>query len=149
MKAPEVVQDVGAQYLKGTYGTAPGAKDSKAKELFLAAYTARFGEKPPKPFIDNCYDAVAILALAAHLAKSDQSWAIRDAVRQVANAPGHEVQPGEFKEAFQLIDRGEKINYRGASGEVDFDHYGDVVSPIEVWKLDDKGNIVTERIEDV
>lgn len=149
MKAPEVVKDVGAQYLKGTYGTAPGSKDSKSKELFLAAYTARFGEKPPKPFIDNCYDAVAVLALAAHLAKSDQSWAIRDAVRQVANAPGQEVKPGEFKEAFQLIDRGEKINYRGASGEVDFDHYGDVVSPIEVWKLDDKGNIVTERIEDV
>jgi branched-chain amino acid transport system substrate-binding protein len=66
----------------------------------------------------------------------------------VANPPGDTIEPGEFEKAFQLIGQGKKINYRGASGEIDFDQYGDVVSPIEVWKIDDSGNIVTVRVED-
>jgi ABC-type branched-subunit amino acid transport system substrate-binding protein len=148
MKAPEVVQNVGAQYLKNTFGTAPGSRDSNAKTRFLGAYTARFGEKPPKPYIDNAYDALAVIALAIQQAKSSDPKAIREAIAQVANPPGDAVEPGEFAKALQLLGEGKKINYRGASGEIDFDQYGDVVSPIEVWKIDDSGNIVTVRVED-
>src|SRR5215471_10818538 len=64
MKVPEVVDHVGAQYLKGADGTRPGARDSSAKTRLAEAYTKRFGEKPPKPYIDNCYDAIAVLGLA-------------------------------------------------------------------------------------
>lgn len=149
MKAPEVVQNVGAQYLKGTYGTTPGAREGSAKTRFAEAYTTRFGAKPPKPYIDNCYDAIAVLALAIHQAKSSEPKAIRGALRQVANPPGDSVEPGDFQKAFELIGQGKKVNYRGASGEVDFDAHGDVVTPIEVWKIDDNGKIVTERLEDV
>jgi len=149
MKAPEVVQNVGAQYLKGTYGTTPGAREGSAKTRFLEAYTKRFGEKPPKPFIDNCYDAIVVLALAVHQAKSSAPRAIREAIRQVANPPGETIEPGDFQKAFELISQGKKVNYRGASGEVDFDAQGDVVTPIEVWKIDDGGTFVTERLEDV
>jgi ABC-type branched-subunit amino acid transport system substrate-binding protein len=148
MKAPEVVKNVGAQYLKETFGTAPGAKDSAAKTRFLDAYTARFGEKPPKPYIDNGYDAIAVIALAIQQAKSSDPKAIREAIAQVANPPGETIEPGEFEKALQLLAQGKKINYRGASGEIDFDQYGDVVSPIEVWKIDQGGNIVTVRVED-
>jgi branched-chain amino acid transport system substrate-binding protein len=148
MKAPEVVQNVGAQYLKDTYGTVPGSRDSTAKSRFLEAYTARFGDKPPKPFIDNAYDAVAIIALAIQQAKSDTPAAIRDAIAKVANPPGDAIEPGDFDKAFQLLAQGKDIDYRGASGEIDFDARGDVVSPIEVWKIDDKGSIVSVRVED-
>jgi ABC-type branched-subunit amino acid transport system substrate-binding protein len=148
MKAPEVVQNVGAQYLKGTHGTAPGARENNAQKRFLEAYTARFGEKPPKPYIDNAYDAVAVIALAIQQAKSSEPAAIRDAIAKVANPPGDAIEPGEFDKAFQLLAEGKEINYRGASGEIDFDERGDVVSPIEVWKIDDSGNIATVRMED-
>src|SRR6266571_5341907 len=120
-----------------------------AKARFVEAYTQRFGEKPPKPYIDNCYDAMAVLALAIHQAKSSEPKAIRDALRQVANPPGESIEPGDFQKAFALISQGKKVNYRGASGEVDFDEHGDVVTPIEIWKIDDSGKIVTERLEDV
>lgn len=148
MKAPEVVQNVGAQYLKGTYGTTPGSREGGAKTRFAEAYAQRFGEKPPKPYIDNCYDAIAVLALAIQQAKSSAPRVIRDALRQVANPPGDSVEPGDFQKAFRLINQGQKVNYRGASGEVDFDAYGDVVTPIEVWKIHDSGQIVAERLED-
>src|SRR4030095_244015 len=39
MKAPEVVHNVGVQYLKGTYGTTPGAREGNAKARFVEAYT--------------------------------------------------------------------------------------------------------------
>jgi len=149
MKAPEVVHNVGAQYLKGTYGTTPGTRESGAKARFVEAYTKRFGEKPPKPYIDNCYDAIAVLALAVHRARSSDPRALRDALRQVANPPGDSIEPGDFKKAFALLGEGRKVSYRGASGEIDFDANGDVVTPIEVWKIDDRGMIVTERLEDV
>jgi branched-chain amino acid transport system substrate-binding protein len=149
MKAPEVVHNVGVQYLKGTYGTTPGSREGNAKTRFVEAYTKQVGEKPPKPYIDNCYDAIVVLALAVHHAKSSEPKAIRDALRQVANPPGEAIEPGDFQHAFDLISQGKKINYRGASGEVDFDDHGDVVTPIEVWKIDDQGMIVTERLEDV
>jgi len=67
----------------------------------------------------------------------------------VANPPGEPLEPGDFQLAFELISQGKKVNYRGASGEVDFDEHGDVITPIEVWKIDDSGTIVTERLEDV
>ena len=149
MKAPEVVHNVGAQYLKGTYGTTPGAREGSAKTRFAAAYTQRFGDKPPKPYIDHCYDAIAVLALAIQQAKSSEPKAIREALRQVANPPGDSVGPGDFQQALALLGAGKKVNYRGASGEIDFDAHGDVVTPIEVWKIDDSGTIVTERLEDV
>ena len=148
MKAPEVVHNVGEQYLKGTYGTTPGAREGNAKARFVEAYTKRFSDKPPKPYIDNCYDAIAVLALAIHHARSSEPKAIRDALRQVANPPGEAIEPDDFQRAFDLISQGQKINYRGASGEVDFDDHGDVVTPIEIWKIDERGMIVTERIED-
>jgi len=148
MKVPEVIQNVGVQYLKGTYGTTPGSREGNAKVRFVEAYTKQFGEKPPKPYIDNCYDAIAVLALAIHQAKSSEPKAIREALRQVANPPGEAIEPGDFQRAFDLIGQGTKINYRGASGEVDFDDHGDVITPIEIWKIDDRGMMVTERLED-
>jgi branched-chain amino acid transport system substrate-binding protein len=149
MKAPEVVHNVGGQYLKGTYGTTPGSREGNAKTRFVEAYAKQFGEKPPKPYIDNCYDAIAMLTLAVHYAKSSEPKAIRNALRQVANPPGEAIEPGDFQHAFDLIGQGKKINYRGASGEVDFDDHGDVITPIEVWKINDHGMIVRERLEDV
>ncbi|MGE3539192.1 MAG: ABC transporter substrate-binding protein [Candidatus Tectimicrobiota bacterium] len=149
MKAQEVVQNVGLQYVQGTYGTTAGARESRAKTRFIEAYLQRFGDRPPKPYIDTCYDAVALLALAIQQAGSSVPKAIREALRQVANPPGEEIEPGEFHKAFMLLSQGTKVQYRGASGEVDLDPQGDVVSPIEIWKISDNGSIVTERLEDV
>ena len=44
------------------------------------------------------------------------------------------------------MNQGQKINYEGAAGSVDFDKHGDVVTPIEVWKYS-KGSIETVKLE--
>jgi hypothetical protein len=102
------------------------------------------------PFITNAYDGMAVIGLAVYAAKVNglelTSGNIRDNLRAVANPPGEIIKPGEFIKAVNLLNRGQKINYEGAAGSVDFDKHGDVVTPIEVWKFS-KGNIVTVKIE--
>ena len=94
---------------------------------------------------------MSTIGLAAYAAKvkglSLTSKNIRDNLRVVANPPGEVIKPGEFQKAFDLIKAGKPINYEGAAGSVDFDKNGDVITPIEVWRYNRKGEIVTVRVE--
>ena len=67
-------------------------------------------------------------------------------MRVVANPPGESIVPGDFERAFMLLNQGKAINYEGATGTVDFDEKGDVITPIEVWQFSN-GKIVTKRME--
>ena len=138
-KSEDIVKVLGAKRLEGQKGTAPGTVGGEAFDKFNAYYKAEFGRLPPKPFITNAYDATAVIGLAAYAAKVKglplTSRNIRDNMRFVANPPGEVVIPGEFKKAFALLKQGKQINYEGAAGSVDFDKYGDVVTPIEVWEF--------------
>ena len=67
-----------------------------------------------------------LLALAIEKAGSTDRTAVRDALREVSNAPGEVVVPGEWKKAVELIAAGKDINYEGVSGQHEFDKAGDV-----------------------
>jgi hypothetical protein len=93
---------------------------------------------------------MAVIGLAAYATKAKglplTSENIRDHLRVVANPPGEPIYPGEFQKAFALLSEGKEINYEGATGTVDFDQNGDVLTPIEVWQFS-RGTIVTIRME--
>ena len=147
-KSPALIEAIGPQYLNGSFGTAPAAVEPAAKDLVVAAYEAEYGEVPVRPFFVNAYDAVILLALAIEKAGEAKGPAIRDAIREVANPPGESVGPGPegLRRALELLRDGVDINYEGAAGPHDFDQFGDVITPIEVWKIQD-GKIETERYE--
>lgn len=149
-KSEVIIQSVGAENLEGMMGTAPGSTGGKALEAFNTAFKQAYGMLPPLPFITNGYDAMAVIGLAAYQAMTKDlpltSANIRDQLRSVANAPGTVIMPGEFQKAFELIKKGEDINYEGAAGAQDFDANGDVITPIEVWKYTG-GKIETVRME--
>jgi len=92
---------------------------------------------------------MAVIGLAAYAAKVKglplTSKNIRDNLRAVANPPGKVILPNQFKKAFALLKKGEKINYEGAGGAVNFDKNGDVTTPIEIWKYTG-GKIKTVKI---
>jgi ABC-type branched-subunit amino acid transport system substrate-binding protein len=142
----DLVQSVGAQYLNGTYGTVAGTAETDALLTFKDAYEAEYGELPPQPYIDTAYDAVVLMALAAQKAGKADGTSIRDNLRAVANPPGEVVGPGVdgIKRALDLIKQGKDINYEGAGGSQDFDEYGNVLTPIKIWKIDN-GEIVDVR----
>lgn len=141
MKAPEVVEQIGADYVNGSYGTVPQSPESAALTKFQDAYKAKYGEVPPLPYIDTAYDATMLIALAAAKAGSSDRTAIRDALRDVASAPGEVVGPGDYAKAIELIKAGTDINYEGAAGSQDFDKNGDVPGTIGMWSFED-GKIV-------
>jgi ABC-type branched-subunit amino acid transport system substrate-binding protein len=150
-KSPEMAEVVGWDALEGTLGTSPGAPDSPHLQEFTTAYTeAYFVEAIAHPFTAETYDAVVLIGLAAAKAgTTTDAVAIRDALRLVANPPGEVVGPGVegIKKALMLIAEGEDINYEGAAGPVDFDENGDVVGPIEIWKVEDGEIKSTGRFE--
>ncbi|CAN2040136.1 branched-chain amino acid transport system substrate-binding protein [Candidatus Magnetomoraceae bacterium gMMP-15] len=149
-KSDDIIKAIGAENLEGKMGTAPGSAGGNPYVIFSADYKAEFGQLPPLPFITNGYDAMAVIGLAAYAANVKgmalTSKNIRDNLRAVSNPPGEIIQPGEFKKAFDLLKKGQAINYEGAAGSVDFDNNGDVVTAIEVWKYK-QGKIVTVRVE--
>jgi branched-chain amino acid transport system substrate-binding protein len=146
MKSTELIDAIGAEHLEGMVGTAPEAReDSDAAVRFREAYEARFGELPPRPYIDTGYDAVFLLALAIEKAGSTEGPAIRDALHEVATGPGETILPGEWEKAKQLIADGQDIDYQGAAGSQDFDENGDVPGTFGIWRIEG-GQIVTDRI---
>ena len=150
-KSEDIAKAIGPRNVANQRGTAPGSAKGKSYDIFIADYRAEYGRLPPLPFITNAYDGAAVIGLAAYAAKVKgmplTSTNIRDNLRAVANPPGEVIQVGEFKKAFDLLRAGKQINYEGAAGSVDFDRHGDVVTPIEVWRYDSKGKIVTVSME--
>ena len=106
----------------------PGAPETDAGAAFEAAWEEAYGDLPPLPYLNEVYDAVYLISLAAEHADSVDATAIRDALREVASAPGTAVGPGTegWQAAVAALDAGEDINYEGAAGPVDFDENGDV-----------------------
>lgn len=146
LKAPEIIEAIGAKYLEGSYGTAPQTpSDSPAAQNYLKAYKKRFGEIPPKPYIDTTYDAVYVLALAIQKAGKADGKALKAELRNVSNPPGEKVLPGEWAKAVKLLAEGKDIDYVGASGSLNFDENGDVSGSFAHWMIKD-GKIETVKV---
>ena len=152
VKGPEWIDAIDLwDELEGTLGTAPAGPARAEKDAFESAYTATFGFPPSHPFMGEHYDAAILVALAAAKAgTTTDAAAIRDALRDVANAPGEIVGPGRegVARALQLIAEGQDINYEGTAGNVDIDANGDVFGSIGIWKVEggeivDTGEFIT------
>lgn len=147
LQSEDLVAAVGAPALEGTYGTAPlPPAESPAYALFRDAYAAKFGTPPPQPYMPESYDGIFVLALAMEkVGPGATGQQIRDALRDVANAPGEPIFPGEWSKAKELIRQGVDIDYRGASGPVEFDANGDVMNATYgIWRFEG-GHIVQVR----
>lgn len=129
----------GAMRIDGFLGTGPRtAPDAPEYLTFrerLRAGLARPAPYEPEAYTASCYDAAALLYLALAEAGTTEGDAVRDALRRVAGtAAGTIVRPDEIGRGFTLVREGTAINYEGASGSVDFDEFGDVLSDYTVWR---------------
>lgn len=144
MRDQAVVQAVGAQALRGAFGTAPGtaaapAQRRRYEEAFRRANPAM---DPAGAFVAQSYDATFVAALAIQKAGRAEKAAIAAALRGVSAPPGEVVGPGEWAKARQILAGGGEVNYEGASGPIDFNAAGDARGRVEVWDIAD-GRIST------
>ncbi|WP_138498169.1 ABC transporter substrate-binding protein [Nostoc sp. PA-18-2419] len=142
MKSDEFPSQVGkasdGKYIvSGTIGTVPGS-DGKALDAFRKLWQEKKGGSPGE-FAAQSWDAAALLVLAAQAAKENTGVGIAKHIREVADGPGTEVT--DVCEGLKLLKQGQKINYQGASGNVDVDANGDVVGVYDVWTVGDDGKI--------
>lgn len=92
-------------------------------------------------FAPHTYDCGAVFALAAIAAGSDDPAAIAEEVVGVTRE-GTECQA--IDECVQLLEAGEDIDYRGASGPLDFSEVGEPsIAIYDILSLDEQGEVQT------
>ena len=128
---------------EGVYGTNPDTNPPTSEYGdFSTIYQAYFPGAEPPPFTANMYDAAILVALSIEQAGSATDHVkIRDSLYDVSK-DGKVFGPGQLGEALQAIRNGVNIDYKGASGPVDIDDNGNVVSNYIVWKVQN-GQFVT------
>lgn len=147
LRADEVLEAVGAQYLEGAVGVDNAQVEGPSVDAFNAAYREAFDEEPNRPGLHINYDAAAVVLLAMAAADEVDGTSIRDHIRAVTNPEGEEVYPGVdgFRKALGLLKDGKTIRYVGASGPIKFDENGDVFRPVLVWTVKD-GQLAQDHV---
>ena len=135
----ELIIDVMGDDVEGRFGTSPGSDPEWAGfQTYSADYEARYGTRPPLPFMDSAYDAIVVIGLAIAKAHVDgvevTGTVLRDYVRVVSNPPGETVGVNDFERALSLLQEGADIAYSGAASDVEFDDVGDVITAVEIWQ---------------
>lgn len=144
-----VIEQIGADNLKDNLMITQAASDPEnvSYQIFAKEFTTAYAADkldPAAPYASHGYDATFLVALAIEKAGAADRSKISAALREVANAPGEVIRPGEWKKAKELIAAGTDINYEGASGPVDFDDKGDVAGFYSVNRVGDDGKYAME-----
>jgi len=123
---------------EGVYGTNPDTQPgTKEYNEFRTLYSSYFplGARDAPAFAANTYDAAVLIALAIQrVGNTTDRAAIRDALVQVSSKPGTPYTPAQVGAALQAAKDGIDIDYKGASGAVDFESNGNVKGGFIVWQ---------------
>ena len=125
-----LIKEIGEDKLKTSFFTSPSSPKSEMGDRFEKLYVAAYKTTQDKIFIGQVYDSIMLTALAIEKAGSTDRVKVRNALREIANAPGEIVGPGDWKKAKELIDAGKDIDYTGATGSMDFDAKGDIAGVV-------------------
>ncbi|MEJ8473689.1 ABC transporter substrate-binding protein [Roseibium algae] len=143
MKSDAPINELGAENLANFVASSPVGEKSNALDLFNEAFKA-IGGDPDAIFANTSYDAAFLLALAVEKAGGDKAT-VNKALREVSNGEGEVILPGEWAKAKKLIAEGTAIDYKGASGDQDFDAAGDVPGTYALFEVGTDGfEVVTE-----
>ena len=108
--------------LKKSFGYVPGSSGKRAG--FFDRVAKEGGIDISFPYTGESYDAAALIVLAIQAGGSADSISISKNIMDVANEPGTKIYPGEIKKGLDLLSKGKKINYEGATG-VSFNELGE------------------------
>jgi ABC-type branched-subunit amino acid transport system substrate-binding protein len=120
-----ITYPVAHDHLISVYGT---SVSGKAADEFNSIFAAMFpGPNQPLANANYAYDSVISQALAVDKANSIAGPDINAAMTQVTNPPGTACYT--YKDCLALLKAGTKINYEGASGDLNYNKYQNVFGP--------------------
>jgi serine/threonine-protein kinase len=98
------------------------------------------------PFVANQFDAAILAALTLEAAGPDADAArLRRTLREISRG-GRVYGPQELPQLLAALRRGERVDYVGASGDVDLDENGDVESDLVTWIVTGGAIVETGRV---
>jgi ABC-type branched-subunit amino acid transport system substrate-binding protein len=123
--------------LTSVFGTSvTGAANDAFISLFNTLYP---GQKAAGPLANAnyAYDSVISLALADDYAKTTDGKTVAKDMTKVTNPPGTACYT--YKSCLSLINAGKKINYQGASGDLDYNQYNNTFGPYGAFQVGTSG----------
>jgi len=130
-----ITYPVAAAHLTSVYGT---SVTGQAADEFNKVFAAQFGSKAqPLANANYAYDAVISLALAVDKAGSTSGPAINQVMSAVTSPPG--TQCFTYKDCLSLLKAGTKINYDGASGDLNYNQFHNVFGPYGAFQANTSG----------
>ena len=100
--------------LNKSFGSLPGST-GKGAGVF-AKVASDGGIDSSGPYTGESYDAAALIVLAMQAGGSADRASIAKNVMDVANCPGTKIYPGQLKKGLDLLAKGKKVDYEGATG---------------------------------
>ena len=124
---------------EGVYGTnpdtQPGTTEYNAFKTIYGTYFPLGTALDAPAFAANTFDAAILIAFAIQKAgTATDRVAIRDALKDVSKPGGRPISPAEINEGLAELRNGGDIDYKGASGSVDFEDNGNVPGGFIVWQ---------------
>lgn len=123
---------------KRILGTVPGTT-SQIFKAFTSTYAGVYHDGLESTSgVANAYDATYNIAYAIAGAKAATvtGASIRDGFAfLVGGKTVIDMGPGKIGDAFTQLNAGNKIDYNGASGPLEYDSHGDVAADIQIWCL--------------
>jgi ABC-type branched-subunit amino acid transport system substrate-binding protein len=132
-----ITYPVAHNVLTSVYGT---SVTGTANSAFINLFNQLFpGQKAAGPLANAnyAYDAVISLALADDYAKTTNGTTVAHDMTKVTNPPGTACYT--YASCLALIKAGTKINYQGASGDLDYNQYNNTFGPYGAFKVTASG----------
>jgi ABC-type branched-subunit amino acid transport system substrate-binding protein len=125
-----ITYPVANAHLISVYGTSvSGAAADEFNRIFAAMFP---GPNQPQANANYAYDAVISQALAVVKANSINGSDINAAMTSVTNPPGTACYT--YKTCVDMVKAGTKINYEGASGDLNYNKYNNVFGPYAAFQ---------------
>ena len=148
--AEELLLNGNPQMLPTIIGITSTNEGNPNYKIFKENFIKRFGFAPAT-YSEQAYDAVYSIAYAMLRANSADPNNIKNYLREISGtnqfgdligADQIIINVDEFNIAKSIIEKGQLINYEGASGPINFDQNGDPLPKITIWGI--RNNEFTE-----
>jgi ABC-type branched-subunit amino acid transport system substrate-binding protein len=144
-----LASQAGADAVEGLRGVGVGTPDDKpATQNFDKAFAdADPMSVEPRTFAAQNFDAVILCYLGAVAAGSTDGTAIAAAIPEIS-APGGDLYSWEqLPQAIKALQRGEDIDYQGASGSINLDAAGDATAGVyDVFRFEDGKPVAIDQV---
>lgn len=124
-------------------GTRPRTPAGTVYDVFVSLYTLEFGDDPGAfSFTAHAHDAAWLVLYASGWALQQEGAItgqnIARGLRRVSSGTAFDMTTSNFQQIVSAFGRGESVNVRGSSGELDYDPATEETAGIiEVWTVDD------------